>query len=81
MLPEPGVCVFTYRLLLVVVLVWSDVELQRSGSELVEGGSQLKAILEQRHPGEDVQTQSGSRHGHHQTPHISVEERRIKKSV
>lgn len=53
-------CVFTYRLFLVVVLMWSDMQLQRSGSELVEGRSQLKAVLEQRHTGKDVQTQSGS---------------------
>lgn len=63
----------TYRLFLAVVLVRSDVELQRSGSELVEGRSQLKAVLEQRHPCKDVQTQSGSWHGYHQTPHIPVE--------
>lgn len=58
-------CVSTYRLFLVVVLMGPDVQLQRSGGELVEGGSELKAVLEQRHPGKDVQTQSGSRHGHH----------------
>lgn len=62
-----------YRLFLAVVLVRSDVQLQRSGSELVEGRSQLEAVLEQRHSGEDVQTQPGSRHGHNQTPHIPVE--------
>lgn len=62
MLQEAGVCmcVCTYRLFLAVVLVWSDVQLQWSGSELVEGRSQLKAVLKQRHPGKDVQTQSGS---------------------
>lgn len=52
--------VCTYRLFLAVVFMWSDVQLQRSGSELVEGRSQLKAVLEQRHPRKDVQTQSGS---------------------
>lgn len=50
----------TYRLLLAVVLVRSDVQLQRSGGELVEGRSQLEAVLEQRNPGKDVQTQPGS---------------------
>lgn len=40
-------CVSAYRLLLVVVLVWSDVQLQRSGGELVEGRSQFKAVLKQ----------------------------------
>ena len=63
----------TYRLFLAVVFVWSDVQLQRSSGELVEGWSQLEAVLEQRHSGEDVQTQSGSGHGYHQTPHIPVE--------
>lgn len=66
-------CVCTYRLFLAVILVRSDVQLQRSGGELVEGRGQLEAVLEQRHPGKDVQTQSGSRHGYHQTPHIPVE--------
>lgn len=37
----------SYRLFLVVVLMWSDVQLQWSGSELVEGRSQLEAVLEQ----------------------------------
>ncbi len=54
------VCLCTYRLLLTVVFMWSDVQLQRSGGELVEGRSQLEAVLEQRHSGKDVQTQSGS---------------------
>lgn len=45
-------------------------QLQRSGGELVEGRRELKAVLEERHPGEDVQAQSGSGHGHHQTPHV-----------
>lgn len=52
--------VCTYRLFLAVVLMRPDVQLQRSGGELVEGGSELKAVLEQRHSGKDVQTQSGS---------------------
>lgn len=50
----------TYRLFLAVVFMRSDVQLQRSGSKLVEGRSQLKAVLEQRHPGKNVQAQSGS---------------------
>lgn len=49
-------CMCTYGLLLVVVLMWSDVQLQRSGGELVEGRSKLKAVLEQRHPCKDVET-------------------------
>lgn len=64
--------VCTYRLFLVVVFLRPDVQLQRSGGELVEGRRELKAVLEQRHPGEDVEAQSGSGHGHHQTPHIPV---------
>lgn len=67
------VCVHTYRLFLVVVFLGPDVQLHGSGGELVEGGRELKAVLEERHPGEDVQTQSGSRHGHHQTPHVPAE--------
>lgn len=47
-------------------------QLQRSGGELVEGRCELKAVLEQRHPGEDVQAQSSSRHGHHETPDVPV---------
>lgn len=39
--------VCAYRLFLAVVLVRPDVQLQRSGRELVEGGSQLEAVLEQ----------------------------------
>lgn len=65
-------CVSTHRLFLAVVFMRSDVQLQWPGSELVEGGSQLKAVLEQGDPGKDVQTQPGSRHGHHQTPHIPM---------
>lgn len=68
------VCVCTYRLFLVVIFLRPDVQLQRSGGELVEGRRELKAVLEQRHPGEDVQAQSGSRHGHHQTPDVPAEE-------
>lgn len=49
-----------------------DVQLQRSGRELVEGRSELEAVLEQRHSSKDVQTQSGSRHGNHQAPYIPV---------
>lgn len=65
-------CVCTHRFFLAKVFVWSDVQLQRSGCELVEGRSQLEAVLEERHPSKDVQPQSGSRHGYHQTPHIPV---------
>lgn len=53
-------CACTYRLFLAVVFVRPDVQLHGSGSELVEDRSQLEAVLEQRHPGKDVQTQSGS---------------------
>lgn len=53
-------CVCTYRLFLAVVFMGPDVQLQRSGSELVEGRSELEAVLEQRHSRKDVQTQSGS---------------------
>lgn len=53
-------CASTYGLFLAVVFVRPDVQLHESGSELVEDRSQLEAILEQRHPREDVQTQSGS---------------------
>lgn len=66
--------VCTYGLFLAVVLVRPDVQLHGSGGELVEDGSQLEAVLEQRHPGEDVQTQPGSGHGYHQTPHVPVEQ-------
>lgn len=66
------VCVCTYRLFLAVVFMWPDVQLQRSGGELVEGRSKLEAVLEQRHSRKDVQTQSRSWHGNHQTPHIPV---------
>lgn len=59
---ETGVCmrVSTYGLFLAVVFMRPDMQLQGSGSELVEDRSQLEAVLKQRHPGEDVQTQSGS---------------------
>lgn len=62
----------THRFFLAKEFVWSDVQLQRSGRELVEGRSQLEAVLEERDPSKDVQPQSGSRHGYHQTPHIPV---------
>lgn len=75
------VCVYTYRLFLAVVFMWPDVQLQRSGGELVEGRSKLEAVLEQRHSCKDVQTQSGSWHGNHQTPHIPVKWLKIKKKV
>lgn len=65
-------CVCTYRFFLAKVFVWSDVQLQRSGCELVEGRSELKAVLEEWDPSKDVQAQSGSWHGYHQTPHIPV---------
>lgn len=41
------VCVRTYRFFLAEVFVRSDVQLQRSGGELVEGGSELEAVLEE----------------------------------
>ena len=66
----------TYRLLLVVVFVRSDVQLQRAGGQLVEGGGELKAVLEQGDPAEDIEAQSGSGHGHHQTPHVPVDTKR-----
>lgn len=66
------VCVCTYRFFLAKVFVWSDVQLQRSGCELIEGRSELKAVLEEWDPSKDVQAQSGSWHGYHQTPHIPV---------
>lgn len=65
---------FTYRLLLAVVLVGPDVQLQRSRGELIEGRGQLEAVLEKCHSGKDVETQPGSGHGHNQTPHIPVGE-------
>lgn len=64
--------VCTYRFFLAEVLVWSDVQLQRTGGELVEGRRELEAVLEERDPCKDVQAQSGSGHGYHQTPHIPV---------
>lgn len=67
-------CVCTYGLFLVVILLGPDVQLHWSGRELVKGRRELEAVLEQRHPGEDVQAQTGSGHGHHQTPHVPAEE-------
>lgn len=71
--------VCTYRFFLAKVFVWSDVQLQRSRCELVEGRSELKAVLEEWDPSKDVQAQSGSWHGYHQTPHISVKWREWEK--
>lgn len=71
----------THRFFLAKVFMWSDVQLQRSGCELVEGRSQLEAVLEERDPSEDVQAQSGSRHGYHQTPHIPVWREQKKKKL
>lgn len=53
-------CVCTYRFFLAEVFVRSDVQLQRSGGELVERGSELEAVLKERDPCEDVQAQSCS---------------------
>lgn len=52
--------VCTYRFFLAEVFVRSDVQLQRPGGELVEGGSELEAVLEERDPCKDVQAQPGS---------------------
>ena len=42
-----------------------------SHTHQLEGRLQLSAAAEQAHPGQYVEPQPCSRHGHHQTPHIS----------
>lgn len=68
-----SVSVCTHRLSLCVIFIGSDVELHGSGSELVEGRSQFKAVLEQTDPSKDVEAKSGPGHGYYQPSHISVE--------
>jgi hypothetical protein len=50
--------------------VWSEVEFERSFAELVEGGCELEAVVEEAGAGEDVESEAGTRHGHHQTTHV-----------
>lgn len=47
----------------------------------VEGGGELKAVAEEGDAGKDVETQSCSRHGHHQTTNITANINTIMKNA
>lgn len=53
-----------------VGLVQHQVKTSGSRRELLESWSELEAVLEKGDSGEDVEAESGTRHGHDQTAHI-----------